>query len=151
MAEPTKEQLQLQINQLTTDLTATKQDLATANLELQGQRDAVTAANAEKAELQAQLTDERDRSGDVAGELNEAQNLIEELQTRLAKADAIRALGDSAIVSDGTDHYKVLAPKFKYKHVEYTADDLKDNEALVQELVAAGVGFLQKAEPKNEK
>ena len=146
MAEATKDQLQAQLTDVQRQLTDTQHELATVKLDVQSKVDALNALTAERNELQQQLTDERGRSGDVAGELNEAQTLIEELQGRLAKSDAIRALGDSAIVTDGTDHYKVLAPKFKYNHKEYTADDLRDDEALVQQLVAAGVGFLQKIE-----
>lgn len=118
--------------------------------DLQKQVDKLTAdlatANAEKAELQEQLTDERTRSGDLAGELNEAETLVEDLQKRLERAANLQAQSDTVIVSDGTHDYKVLAPKFKYKHVEYTAEDLRTNEALVQTLVDAGVGVLQKIE-----
>ena len=144
MAESTKDQLQEQLTQTKRQLTDTQHELATAEQGAQASRDALVAANAEKAEWQAQLTDERTRSGELAGELNEAQELIEDLQKRLDTAAKVQAQSDTIVVSDGTDHYKVLAPKFKHKHVEYTAKDLADNEALVQELVAAGVGFLQK-------
>ena len=144
MAEQTKDQLQALVNQLTTDLANVKNDLVNVTQDRDSQRDALVLVKQENADLQAQLTDERTRSGNVAGELNEAENLIEELQKRLDTAATLQAQSDTVIVSDGADHYKVLAPKFKHKHVEYTADDLQRDEALVQELVAAGVGFLQK-------
>jgi chromosome segregation ATPase len=106
-----------------------------------------TATLKQKAtELQDQLTDERTRSGDLAADLNESEKLTEELQSKLATASLLQDQSDTVIVSDGTHHYKVLAPKFKHKHVEYTSADLKTNEALVQELVARGIGFLQKIE-----
>ena len=143
MAE-TKEDLQQQVKDLTRQLGDTQHALATLKLENQSQRDALTAAAAEKTELQSQLSDERTRSGDVAGELNEAENLIEDLQQRLKTAAVVQAQSDTAIVSDGTHHYKLLAPRFKYNHVQYTAAELTGNEQLVAELVAAGVGFLQK-------
>lgn len=146
MAEATKDQLQEQLTQTKRQLEDTLHELATTKLELQGQRDALTAAAAEKLELQNLLTDERARSGNLAADLNESETLTEELQARLATATLLQAKSDTVIVSDGIHHYKVLAPKFKHKHVEYTAADLKTNEALVQELVAAGIGFLQKIE-----
>jgi DNA repair exonuclease SbcCD ATPase subunit len=146
MAEATKDQLQEQLTQIKRQLEDTQHELATTKLDLQGQRDALTAANAEKLELQNLLTDERARSGNLAADLNESETLTEELQARLATAALLQAKSDTVIVSDGTHHYKVLAPKFKHKHVEYTAEDLKTNETLVQELVAAGIGFLQKIE-----
>jgi chromosome segregation ATPase len=146
MAEATKEQLLEQIAQY-------KKDLAARDQDVQGLRDAVTAANSAKAELQEQLDASRGENGELAGQLNdvqgelsESQELIGELQDRLAKAATIQAQSDSVIVSDGTDHYKVLAPKFKHRKVEYTAEQLRDDEALVKELVAAGVGFLHKIE-----
>jgi DNA repair exonuclease SbcCD ATPase subunit len=146
MAEATKDQLQEQLTQFKRQLEDTQHELATTKLEAQSKADALTAVNAEKAELQAQLTDERTRSGNLAGELNEAETTIEELQQRLDTAAKVQAQSDTVVVSDGTDHYKVLAPKFKHKHVEYTAKELATNEALVKELVAAEVGFLQKIE-----
>jgi chromosome segregation ATPase len=149
MAE-TKEQLQDQVEQL-------KKDLATANSAV----DTLTKAKEQTAqeladvkkqneELQQQLTDERQRSGDLAADLNESENLTEELQNKLKRAENRQAESDTIIVSDGTDDYKVLLKTFKFKHQTYKAEELKDNEALVEELVAAGVGFLQKIEPKNE-
>lgn len=146
MAEATKDQLQEQLSQIKRQLEDTQHELATAEQEAKANRDALVAANAEKAELQTQLTDERTRSGELAGELNEAETTIEQLQQRLDTAAKVQAQSDTVVVSDGTDHYKVLAPKFKHKHVEYAAKDLATNEELVQELVAAGVGFLQKIE-----
>lgn len=131
--------LQEQVNQLTVD----KAKLAKQVDDLS---EALANANQDKDELEEQLTDERSRSGDLAGELNEAENLIEDLQKRLERAATLQAQSDTVIVSDGTHDYKVLAPKFKHKHVEYTAEQLRDNEALVQELVAAEIGFLQKIE-----
>ena len=146
MAEATQDQLQTQLADAQRQLTDTQLELATTKLELQGGRDALTAAATEKAELQGQLSDERTRSGELAGELNEAENLIEELQQRLKTAQSLQAQSDTLLVSDGTAHYKVLAPKFKFRHVEYTGEQLRDDEQLVRELVAAGVGFLQKIE-----
>jgi chromosome segregation ATPase len=147
MAE-TKEQLQDQVEQL-------KKDLATANSAV----DVVTKAKEQtalelatvkehNAELQQQLTDERQRSGDLAADLNESETLTEELQKQLKRAETRQAESDTIIVSDGTDDYKVLLKTFKFKHQTYTAEELKDNEGLVEELVAAGVGFLQKINNK---
>jgi chromosome segregation ATPase len=114
---------------------------------------ALVNANRDKAGLQEQLDAARGENGELAGQLNdlqselsESQELIDDLQDRLSRAATIQAQSDSVIVSDGTDHYKVLAPKFKHRKVEYTAEQLRDDEALVQELVAAGVGFLHKIE-----
>jgi chromosome segregation ATPase len=147
MAE-TKEQLQDQVEQL-------KKDLATANSAV----DVVTKAKEQtalelatvkehNAELQQQLTDERQRSGDLAADLNESETLTEELQKQLKRAETRQAESDTIIVSDGTDDYKVLLKTFKFKHQTYKAEELKDNESLVEELVAAGVGFLQKINNK---
>lgn len=145
MADPTKDQLQQQLTDLTRQFTDLQHEHATSLLDLQAQRDALTAATAEKATLQDQLTDERTRSGDLAGELNEAENLIDDLQQRLKTAAAVQAQSsDSTIVSDGTHHYKVLAPKFQFRHKEYTAAELAGDEQLVRELVEAEVGFLVK-------
>ncbi|MGI4873383.1 MAG: hypothetical protein ACRYFX_19670 [Janthinobacterium lividum] len=146
MAELNKEQLQEQNAQLKKDLEATSQEKTQLAGRVDSLSEALTNANRDKAELQQQLTDERTRSGEVAGELNESEQLVEELQAQLKRADARQAQSDTVIVSDGTHDYKVLAPKFKYKHVEYTAEQLRTDEALVQELVAAGVGFLHKIE-----
>lgn len=143
MAE-TKEELLERIKELTTSLDTVTHERDTSKLEAQGLRDALTAAATEKNELQSQLSDERARSGERAGELNEAENLIEELQQRLKTAQSLQAQSNTLIVSDGTDHYKVLAPSFKFRHVEYTGEQLRDDEQLVRDLVAAGVGFLQK-------
>lgn len=150
MAEATKDQLQEQLSQFKRQLEDTQHELATTKLEAQSKVDALNTVTAERNELQAQLTDERTRSGDLAGELNEAQDLIEELQTRLKTAAKLQAESDTVIVSDGTGHYKVLAPKFKHKHVEYTAKELAGNEELVRELVAAGIGFLVKIDASTE-
>ena len=145
MADATQEQLPQQLADLTRQLEDTKHELATALRDLQAQRDAVTAVTAEKSELQNQPADERTRSGELAGELNEAENLIDDLQQRLRTAAAVQAQSsDSTIVSDGTDHYKVLAPKFQFRHKEYTAAELAGDEQLVRELVEAQVGFLLK-------
>jgi chromosome segregation ATPase len=146
MAEATKDQLQEQLTQIKRQLEDTQHELATTKLDVQAKGDALTSLTAERDELQAQLTDERTRSGNLAGELNEAETAIEELQQRLETAAKVQAQSDTVIVSDGVAHYKVLAPKFKHKHVEYTAKELATDEALVKELVAAGVGFLQKIE-----
>jgi len=104
----------------------------------------VVALQEKATELQNQLTDERQRSGDLAADLNESENLTEELQTKLKRAETIQAESDTLIVSDGTDDYKVLLKSFKFKGQGYKAEELKDNEVFVQQLVAAGVGFLQK-------
>jgi chromosome segregation ATPase len=125
-------ELEAQVGQLTMELRAANRDIAS----LQGQLD---TARSENGELAGELND-------VRAELGESQEMVADLQDRLSKAAAIQAQSDTVIVSDGTDHYKVLAPKFKHKHVEYTAEQLRDNEELVAELVAAGVGFLQKIE-----
>jgi DNA repair exonuclease SbcCD ATPase subunit len=146
MAEATKDQLQQQLTDALRQLTDTQHERDTAQRDLQGLRDALTAAATEKNELQGQLSDERARSGELAGELNEAENLIEELQQRLKTAQSLQAQSDTLIVSDGTSHYKVLAPKFKFRHVEYTGEQLRSDEQLVRELIEAGVGFLQKIE-----
>lgn len=142
MAEATKEQLQAQVAQLTQDLAAATHDKAQLTKRVDGLSEALHNANQDKAELQQQLTDERQRSGDMAGELNESEKLVEELQGQLKRADARQAQSDTVIVSDGTHDYKVLAPKFQFEHQVYEAADLRGNEALVQKLVAAGVGFL---------
>lgn len=150
MAEQTKDQLQALVNQLTTDLANSKNDVLNLTQERDSQRDALTLAKQSIADLQQQLTDERTRSGDLAADLNESEQLTEELQAKLKRAETIQAESDTLIVSDGTDDYKVLLKSFKFKHVTYKSEELKDNQALVQQLVAAGVGFLQKIEPKNE-
>jgi chromosome segregation ATPase len=146
MAEVTKDQLQEQLTQIKRQLEETQHELGTTKLDVQSKADALTSLTAERNELQAQLTDERTRSGNLAGELNEAETAIEELQQRLETAAMVQAQSDTVVVTDGVSHYKVLAPKFKHKHVEYAAKDLATNEELVKELVGAGVGFLQKIE-----
>jgi chromosome segregation ATPase len=125
-------ELEVQVNQLTADLRAANRTITN----LEGQLD---AARSENGELAGELNE-------VRAELSESQEMVGDLQERLSKAAAIQAQSDSVIVSDGISHYKVLAPKFKHKHVEYTSEQLRDNEALVQELVEARVGFLQKIE-----
>jgi DNA repair exonuclease SbcCD ATPase subunit len=143
MAE-TKEQLQDQVEQLKKDLAGVNSALeVTTKAKEQTARELVTVKE-QNAELQQQLTDERQRSGDLAADLNESENLTEELQAKLKRAETRQAESDTLIVTDGTDDYKVLLKGFKFKHQTYKAEELKDNEALVQELVAAGVGFLQK-------
>lgn len=145
MAE-TKEQLQDQVEQL-------KKDLATANSAV----DAITKAKEQLTEevatlkqqnatLQQQLTDERQRSGDLAADLNESEQLTEELQGQLKRAELRQAESDTHIVTDGTHDYKVLLKSFKFKGTSYQAEELQDDAELVQQLVAAGVGFLQKIE-----
>jgi chromosome segregation ATPase len=125
-------ELEVQVNQLTADLRTAKRSIA----DLEGQLD---TARSENGELAGELND-------VRAELGESQEMVSDLQDRLSKAAAIQAQSDTVIVSDGTDHYKVLAPKFKHKHVDYTAEQLRDDEELVAELVGAGIGFLQKIE-----
>jgi chromosome segregation ATPase len=147
MAE-TKEQLQDQVEQLKKDLATANSAVDTANKVKEQTAQELATAKQQNAELQQQLTDERQRSGDLAADLNESENLTEELQTKLKRAETRQAESDTLIVSDGTDDYKVLLKGFKFKHQAYKAEELKDNEALVLELVAAGVGFLQKI--KNE-
>jgi chromosome segregation ATPase len=149
MAE-TKEQLQDLVEQLKKDLATANSAVDTLTTGKVALQDQLTAANEANAELQQQLTDERQRSGDLAADLNESENLTEELQKQLKRAENRQAESDTLIVSDGHDDYKVLLKSFKFKHQTYKAEELKDNEDLVLELVAAGVGFLQKLEPKNE-
>ena len=153
MAKATEDQLQEQLTQTKRQLEDTQHELATTKLEAQAGRDALVAIKAEKSKLEEQLDAARSENGEIAGELNEvraelteSQEMVGDLQERLSRAAAIQAQSDSVIVSDGTDHYKVLAPKFKHKHVDYTAEQLRENEELVKTLVAAGVGFLQKIE-----
>lgn len=117
--------LQEQVNQLTTELASAKRTIV---------------------DLEGQLDQERAQSGEVSGELNEAQGLIEELTRQLAQSQTIQAESGVVVVSDGTNHYRVIAPKFRHKHVDYTAEELRGNEELVQELVKADVGFLVKVE-----
>jgi predicted nucleic acid-binding Zn-ribbon protein len=150
MAEATKDQLLEQIEQYKKDLTTANSavDILTKS-SVQTAKELATVKE-QNAELQQQLTDERQRSGDLAADLNESENLTEELQKQLKRAETRQAESDTIIVSDGHDDYKVLLKSFKFKHQVYKAEELKDNETLVQELVAAGVGFLQKIEPKNE-
>lgn len=143
MAE-TKEDLQLQVTQLKKDLATANSAVDTLTTGKATLQEQLTAANTTNAELQQQLTDERQRSGDLAADLNESENLTEELQTKLKRAENRQAESDMVIVSDGHDDYKVLLKNFKFKHQTYKAEELKDNEDLVLELVAAGAGFLQK-------
>lgn len=150
MAEATKEQLQDQVAQLKKDLATANSTVETLTAGKEQLAQELTTVKQQNAELQQQLTDERQRSGDLAADLNESENLTEELQTKLKRAENRQAESDTLIVSDGTDDYKVLLKGFKFKHQTYKAEALRDNETLVQELVAAGVGFLQKIEPKNE-
>ncbi len=145
MAE-TKDDLLEQIKELKTSLDTVTHERDTLKLEGQGLRDALTAATGAKNAAETQLGDERARSGELAGELNEAENLIEELQQRLKTAQSLQAQSDVVLVTDGTDHYKVLAPKFHFRSVEYTGEQLRGDEQLVRELVAAGVGVLVKIE-----
>lgn len=150
MAEPTKDQLQDQVEQLKKDLATANSSVSTLTTSKEQIAQELATAKEQNAELQQQLTDERQRSGDLAADLNESENLTEELQKQLKRAETRQAESDTLIVSDGTDDYKVLLKSFKFKQVVYKAEELKDNEDLVLELVAAGVGFLQKIEPKNE-
>lgn len=139
----------------TDDPVVLKQRLAQRDERIDGLSEALVNANEEIEGLQEQLTDERQRSGDLAADLNESETLAEELQTKNAELQAkvnlaatIQAESDTLVVSDGTDAYKVLLKGFKFNQVSYRAEDLKDNEALVKELVAGGSGFLQKIEAK---
>lgn len=150
MAEPTKDQLQDQVEQLKKDLATASSAVDTITKAKEQTAQELATVKQANAELQQQLTDERQRSGDLAADLNESESLTEELQKQLKRAETRQAESDTLIVSDGTDDYKVLLKGFKFKHVDYKAEELKDNEDLVLELVAAGVGFLQKIEPKNE-
>lgn len=147
MAE-TKEELLVQVAQLKKDLATANSVVDTLTKAKEQAAQEVATLKEQNAELQQQLTDERQRSGDLAADLNESENLTEELQKQLKRAETRQAESDTIIVSDGTDDYKVLLKTFKFKHQTYKAEELKDNEALVEELVAAGVGFLQKI--KNE-
>jgi chromosome segregation ATPase len=149
MAE-TKEDLQAQVTQLKKDLATANSSVDTLTTSKEQIAQELASVKQQNAELQQQLTDERQRSGDLAADLNESENLTEELQKQLKRAENRQAESDTLIVSDGQDDYKVLLKSFKFKHQTYKAEELKDNEALVQELVAAGVGFLQKLAPKNE-
>jgi chromosome segregation ATPase len=146
MAEQTKDQLQALVTQLTNDLANAKNDLANATQDRQSLRDALTLVKTENSSLKEQLDQERAQNGEVAGELNEAQGMIEELTNRLAQAEQVQAESGTVVVTDGSNHYKVIAPKFKHKNIDYTADQLRGNEELVQELVKADVGFLVKIE-----
>lgn len=141
----------------TDDPVVLKQRLAQRDERIDSLSEALVVANEEIGGLQEQLTDERERSGDLAADLNESETLTEELQTKNAELQAkvnlaatIQAESDTLVVSDGTDAYKVLVKGFKFNQVAYRAEELKDNEALVKELVAGGSGFLQKIEAKKE-
>lgn len=150
MAEPTKDQLQEQIEQLKKDLVSVNSALeVTTKARDQATKELATVKE-QNAELQQQLTDERQRSGELAADLNESEQLTEELQSQLKRAELRQAESDTHIVTDGTHDYKVLLKSFKFKGTTYQAEELADDQELVQQLVAAGVGFLQKIEPKNE-
>jgi septal ring factor EnvC (AmiA/AmiB activator) len=141
----------------TDDPVVLKQRLAQRDERIDSLSESLVNANEEIEGLQEQLTDERQRSGDLAADLNESETLTEELQTKNAELQAkvnlaatIQAESDTLVVTDGTDAYKVLVKGFKFDQVSYRAEELKENEVLVKALVAAGVGFLQKIEPKKE-
>jgi septal ring factor EnvC (AmiA/AmiB activator) len=141
----------------TDDPVVLKQRLAQRDERIDGLSESLVNANEEIESLQEQLTDERQRSGDLAADLNESETLTEELQTKNAELQAkvnlavtIQAESDTLVVTDGTDAYKVLVKGFKFDQVSYRAEELKENEVLVNALVAAGVGFLQKIEAKKE-
>lgn len=146
----TKDDLQAQVTQLKKDLATANSSVDTLTTSKEQIAQELATVKEQNAELQQQLTDERQRSGDLAADLNESENLTEELQKQLKRAENRQAESETLIVSDGHDDYKVLLKGFKFKHQTYKAEELKENETLVQELVAAGVGFLQKIEVKNE-
>jgi len=146
MAEPTKDQLQEQIEQLKKDLATANSSVSTLTTSKEQIAQELATAKEQNAELQQQLTDERQRSGELAADLNESEQLTEELQGQLKRAELRQAESDTLIVTDGTHDYKVLLKSFKFKGTAYQAEALKDDQELVQQLVAAGVGFLQKIE-----
>jgi chromosome segregation ATPase len=145
MAE-TKEQLQELVEQLKKDLATANSLAQTATAAKEQSAQEVGTLKAQVAELQQQLTDERQRSGDLAADLNDSEQLTEELQGQLKRAELRQAESDTHIVTDGTHDYKVLLKSFKFKGTSYQAEQLQDDQELVQQLVAAGVGFLQKIE-----
>ncbi len=146
MAEPTKDQLQEQLEQLKKDLATANSAAQTATAAKEQTAQELAAVKQQNAELQQQLTDERQRSGELAADLNESEQLTEELQSQLKRAELRQAESDTHIVTDGTHDYKVLLKSFKFKGTTYQAEELGDDQKLVQQLVAAGVGFLQKIE-----
>lgn len=67
-----------------------------------------------------------------------------DLQKRLEAVKAAKVSGNLVIVEHEGIEYEVTAPKFKWRGQEYTAEELKQNEDLMDKLVDAGAGILKK-------
>jgi septal ring factor EnvC (AmiA/AmiB activator) len=75
-------------------------------------------------------------------ELAEANGVIAE-QAEALKAAKVENETQLTVIKSGKKSYKVTAPKFIYQGEEKTAEDLKQDEALVKELIKIGFGGLE--------
>ena len=94
-------------------------------------------------ECKAQLKQAQTERDNAIAERDESLELIDELKQELAAARKGQAV---PTVTDGTDTYQVLTNGFRFKGKLVTYDDLKDDEGLVAQLVAAKTSYLQKVE-----
>jgi hypothetical protein len=76
-------------------------------------------------------------------ELAQANEVIAELRKDLTEVKKEKSVGKVFVESKKTKKkYAVEAAKFNHGGKDYTAEDLKKNPELVEELVELGVGFL---------
>lgn len=79
----------------------------------------------------------------IEKELAEANEVITDLRKDLTEVKKEKSAGKVFVESKKTKKkYLVEAAKFSHNRKDYTAEDLKKNPELVEELVELGVGFL---------
>ena len=108
----------------------------------------LTALKAENAALKAENTALKSNvsilDGQVAGlqgSVAEQDAIIADLQQKLEKA-ATPIVSQHPVVTVGKDKYQVTLKQFRFKGVEYKAEDLAKNPAVVKALLEAKVEFL---------
>ncbi|HEX8656588.1 MAG TPA: hypothetical protein VF690_03600 [Hymenobacter sp.] len=110
----------------------------------------MATANAPKEltleEALAKLAAQETRIASLESEVDEATEITSDLQEQLANATAGQEIGQAVVVTHAKEQYKVLAPKFQHKGVEYKSSDLSTNADLVKELVEGNSGLLHKLE-----
>jgi len=142
--QPTAEQ-QTIIDQLTQQLQAQADELASTQHELEERRSELTAVKADYFKLRDEKQTLADQLEEKTSELELAEGLIEQQTAQLKSAEVGQALGP-VVVTHEKEQYRLLVERFSHNGNLVESASLRQNPDLVRQLVEMGSGLLVKVE-----
>lgn len=127
----------------TAPIGATEEQLKAALAEKETLAGQVKQLASDKATLTAEQTKLAEQVKELTQERTEQDGVIADLQKELEAAKATKG-GKLPVVSHGKDKYQVTSAKFHFGGAVHEAKDLLTNKKLVEQLVEAKSGVLEK-------